>query len=78
MKKYELKTIEKVILTKVICDRCGTDCLSTHFDILIKFSFSENEGDIFETLCFECFDKYYKKKMQEYKQNALEFITKQT
>lgn len=61
MKVYELKKVDKIVVTEVKCDRCGQDCFNTYMEILKRWSFSE-KPELIETICWDCYDKFYKDK----------------
>lgn len=54
---YETKNT--LVTKEIICDMCGTDCLNTFIDILLKMSFSENP-ELFKTICYNCYEQNYK------------------
>lgn len=73
MKEYEIKelTHEKVVLKSVKCDRCGSECKNTYFDIAAKASFCETY-DFIEVICYNCYEKLFKQKIIDNKDKHIE------
>ena len=57
MRKKEIKKVDAIVTTSVVCDDCGEKCLNINCEIFAKCSFADKQEHI-KDLCWNCFHNY--------------------